>query len=274
MNKIENKNLSEINLLNQRGGRMLSIVDLMRSGTVSHELATYLIIAINRRASFLVGAKPGGAGKTTVMAALLGLLPFEERIMSFENEHAVKKILEKIKEKHESKLSSKIRLTLVCHEISSGSWYGYLWGPVVKDYFNLTDYSVRVASNIHADNLEEVLGQLTSFGVTMKTLTRVQILIFLKMFRGADYQLRRRVTSVLEAQKIETSNWKYKEVFCLSESGEICMKNKSNLVPLNKEYEETLEFVNRIKETKEVNIEAVRKKLHDFFAESKKALNS
>ena len=58
---------AEINRCNQRGGRMLSIVDLIQAGTISRDLAAYALAAIGNGASFLVGAMPGGAGKTTVM---------------------------------------------------------------------------------------------------------------------------------------------------------------------------------------------------------------
>ena len=49
---------------------MLSVVDLIDAGTISVDLAAYSLAAISQGASFLVGAMPGGAGKTTVMGAL------------------------------------------------------------------------------------------------------------------------------------------------------------------------------------------------------------
>ena len=65
------KHVEEINRCNQRGGRMLSIVDLIDAGTVDKSIAAYFLAVISKGKSFLVGAKPGGAGKTTVMGALL-----------------------------------------------------------------------------------------------------------------------------------------------------------------------------------------------------------
>lgn len=58
---------AEIERCNQRGGRMLSIVDLIEAGTMTRELAAYSLAAIGAGASFMVGALPGGAGKTTVI---------------------------------------------------------------------------------------------------------------------------------------------------------------------------------------------------------------
>ena len=65
----------EIDRCNQRGGRMLSLVDLIQAGSVDLPLAAYLAAAMRCGASLLVGARPGGAGKTAVMCALLNFLP-------------------------------------------------------------------------------------------------------------------------------------------------------------------------------------------------------
>ncbi|MEK7765428.1 MAG: hypothetical protein AAB368_04240, partial [bacterium] len=69
------RHTAELDRLNQRGGRMLSIVDLIEAGTVTRELAAYLLAAIGGGASFMTAALPGGAGKTTVMGALLNFVP-------------------------------------------------------------------------------------------------------------------------------------------------------------------------------------------------------
>ena len=55
----------EIDRCNQRGGRMLSVVDLIEAETLSAELAAYCLAAVGQGASFMVGALPGGAGKTS-----------------------------------------------------------------------------------------------------------------------------------------------------------------------------------------------------------------
>jgi Flp pilus assembly CpaF family ATPase len=65
MNEETLRHCVEIDRCNQRGGRMLSIVDLIDAGTMSPELAAYSLAAIGGGASFMVGALPGGAGKTT-----------------------------------------------------------------------------------------------------------------------------------------------------------------------------------------------------------------
>ncbi|NLX42680.1 MAG: hypothetical protein GXY79_04280, partial [Chloroflexi bacterium] len=70
-----------VNRANQRGGRMLSIVDLLLAETLTLPQAAWLAAQVLGGRSFLVGARPGGAGKTTVMGALLGLLPRNEPVL-------------------------------------------------------------------------------------------------------------------------------------------------------------------------------------------------
>ena len=72
---LEQDNHRQIEQLNQRGGRMLSIVDLIQAGTISVEMAAYAMRAMEAGDSLLTAARPGGAGKTTLMAALLNFLP-------------------------------------------------------------------------------------------------------------------------------------------------------------------------------------------------------
>ena len=78
--------IDAINACNQRGGRMLSLVDLIKAGTVDLRLAAYLAAAMHSGASLLVGARPGAAGKTTVMCALLNFLPDRTAIRAVDSQ--------------------------------------------------------------------------------------------------------------------------------------------------------------------------------------------
>ncbi len=53
----------ELDRCNQRGGRMLSVLDLLDAHTLDLDLAAYLMARTTRGASFMVGARPGGAGQ-------------------------------------------------------------------------------------------------------------------------------------------------------------------------------------------------------------------
>ena len=101
---------AEIERCNQRGGRMLSIVDLIEAGTITRELAAYSLATIGAGASFMVGALPGGAGKTTVMGALLNLVPRDVPLVAADSD-----------EVFETGLRDRVqRRCYICHEIGAG----------------------------------------------------------------------------------------------------------------------------------------------------------
>lgn len=140
MSKLERKNIAEIEGLNQRGGRTLSFVDLIEAGTMSAEMVAHCWAAIARGASFLTAARPGGAGKSTVLANLLALLPPGEEIVTVTQARA----------------DGDTPRCFLAHEIGSGHWYGYIWGRQVAEFFARMAAGNRIASCIHADTLDEL----------------------------------------------------------------------------------------------------------------------
>ena len=86
---IERHNQRQIEMLNQRGGRTLSIVDLIRAGTISVPMAACAMRVVREGASILTGARPGGAGKTTLLAALLSFLPPGEEIVTVDRPEVI-----------------------------------------------------------------------------------------------------------------------------------------------------------------------------------------
>ena len=174
-------NLREINSLNQRGGRMLSIVDLIEDGTLDVPSAGYLLAEVARGASFLCAAGPGGVGKTTLMACLLSFLPPDERIVTVLDPRDIGE-----PDGPECYL---------CHEIGAGHWYGYLWGDDAARYLALGRQG-RIAASLHADTVEELSEQLLGpqIGADPADLARVDLLLFMVRDGG-----RRRVSAVYEA---------------------------------------------------------------------------
>ncbi|QGQ20872.1 TadA family conjugal transfer-associated ATPase [Cellulomonas sp. JZ18] len=63
--------------------RALTLHDLVASGSVAPALAPVLVAMVGRRANVLVSG-PTGAGKTTLLAALLSLVPHDQRIVLVE----------------------------------------------------------------------------------------------------------------------------------------------------------------------------------------------
>jgi len=141
---------TELNRCNQRGGRMLSVFDLLEAKTLDLNLAAWLMARISRGASFMTGAVPGGAGKTTVMCALLNLCPIDVSLAA-----ATPEAIRATGESEDTK-----RRCYICHEISSAPYFSYLWNDDLRDYCHLLGRGHMLATNLHADDLEEAQSQV------------------------------------------------------------------------------------------------------------------
>lgn len=131
---------------NQRGGRMLSVVDLIEAGTLTVAQSAWLLARIEEGASWMVGARPGGAGKTTVMSALLAMLPAGEPV--------------RLTNPGTGWEQSRPGECVVAYEISPGYYDAYVWGPDVARLAALAAAGCRVVTNLHADTLEEARAQI------------------------------------------------------------------------------------------------------------------
>lgn len=182
-------NLREINSLNQRGGRMLSIVDLIDDGTVDPPTAGYLLACVGAGASFLSAAGPGGVGKSTLMACLLSFLPPDERIRTVTDPDAVPE--------------GDGPTCYLCHEIGAGHWYGYLWGGEAARFFALHRHG-RVVASLHADSDEEIREQLLGSGVGVAEEDLAEIDLLLTMVRAGG---RRRISTIYESTGDARAEW-------------------------------------------------------------------
>ncbi|HOZ47482.1 MAG TPA: hypothetical protein PLO37_00175 [Candidatus Hydrogenedentes bacterium] len=164
---------AELNRCNQRGGRMLSVLDLLDAGTLDLDLAAFLMARIARGASFMVGARPGGAGKTTVMCALLNLVPADVPLAAA-TAQAVRSASE-----------DSVRRCYICHEIGSGPYFAYLWGHDLRAYAALGRQGHILATNLHADDRDETFGQVCEDnGVPEEDFSAFDLLVYLRVGGG------------------------------------------------------------------------------------------
>ncbi len=137
-----------VNRSNQRGGRMLSVVDLLEAGTLERTQAAWLLARILSGASFLVGARPGGAGKTAVMGALLTMLPAGEAV--------------RLATRGTGWESSRPGDCIVAYEIGRGHYEAYVWGERLVRMTALGGAGCRIVTNLHADTLDEARQQIAA----------------------------------------------------------------------------------------------------------------
>jgi hypothetical protein len=162
----------EIDRCNQRGGRMLSIVDLLEAGTLDRPTAAYLAAAVWSGASFMVGARPGGAGKTTVMGALLNLVPAGVELAPVDGADAIRRL-------HRNTTP---RCCAICHEVGAGDYYAYLWGDELAGFFALSAAGHMLATNLHADDYAEARTQVCGTNpVPAEAFRRMHLLLFLNV---------------------------------------------------------------------------------------------
>ena len=162
---------------------MLSVFDLLAAKTLDLDLAAYLMARISRGASFMVGSVPGGAGKTTVMCALLNFVPVDVPLIAATPQ-----------EVYQASISP--RACYICHEIGSGSYFAYLWSDALRAYCRLSENGHMLATNLHADDLEEARDQVCGDNdVRQEYFNRFELLIFLRI-EGTYPKTRRRIEKV------------------------------------------------------------------------------
>ena len=192
MQNLEHHNRREIEALNQRGGRTLSIVDLILAGTIGVQIAAHVGAAVGRGGSFLTAANPGGAGKTALLAALLGFLPPNLPIVAVDCADVIASA--------EPEAGPHCYLA---HEIGPGHWYGYIWGPIVGRYLALADGPHTVASCLHADTHDEVADAILACSILdpPAALRSIDFILFMHMDAPATSSgYRRRVSAVYQRQ--------------------------------------------------------------------------
>jgi hypothetical protein len=180
-----NEVLEIANGSNQRGGRMLSVVDLVEAGTIAVPQAAWLLARILRGSSWLVGARPGGAGKTTVMSALLAMAPSGARVCLTDRDGAWRSCLPGD--------------YLVSYELSPGFYRGYVWGPEVARMTELGIGGCRLVSNLHADTLGQARAQVVGqCGATEQGFLAFQMFIPLVLEGPSSTPVVRRIDYVRE----------------------------------------------------------------------------
>ena len=267
---LEEHNLREIEGLSQRG-RTLSLVDLIVANTLDVDMAAHSLYSMANGASFLTAARPGNAGKTTLMACLLTLLPPDVKIVTITDPRMLAEIHE------DPRRGNADKLCLLCHEIGSGHWYGYLWGRYVGQLFHLMNGGHRIASCIHADTLAEMRSILisTELGVSEEDFDRLSLILFMKMERRPTGH-RRRVAAFYQS----TGDVGENGPLFTWDAGSDAFEQNTDLLPrggASAQYEESLRqypvelqqcrlFIESLMDSGETDFRRVRERVVDFFS--------
>jgi len=161
----------------------LSLVDLVRLGSVDAATAAFLWIALEQRASVIVAAREHGAGKTTLLTALADLLPAGTTCYYLRGWYERFAFASEL-DPH--------RTYLLVNEISDHLPI-YLWGKGVRRLFALLAAGWRLGATVHAQGADEVFALLNSFPleVPAEHLVALDLVVTLGMGVTSEGLLRR-----------------------------------------------------------------------------------
>ncbi|MCM8749888.1 type II secretion system protein E [Thermomicrobiaceae bacterium CFH 74404] len=131
----------------------LSLIELIASEMLDARVAAFLWIAVEHHATVIVAAPEPRAGKTTLLTALLDLIP----------PNTTRRYLRGWYERFEFvDQDDPARTYLLCNEISSHLPI-YLWGRGVRRLFELLQNGFAMATTVHAGGAREVLDLFRGF---------------------------------------------------------------------------------------------------------------
>ena len=164
----------------------LSITQVLQAGTMPPRLAAAFWLGLERGASFAFAADPPGAGKTTILTALLAFMP-PETVAYFTRGWGETFDLPPPSDGHPT--------YLLVNEMSDHLPV-YSWGPYVLRCFELLTEGYSLCTTLHADTVEEVIEQLAGdVGVPREHLAHLTFVVPLAIARR-DGQVLRRVRDV------------------------------------------------------------------------------
>lgn len=128
----------------------LSITQIIRAGTMTPRVAALLGLAMERGASMVFAADPPGAGKTTILTALLAFLRPDASVYFTRGWGETFRLAPR---------DGDAPTYLMVNEISDHLPV-YSWGPYVLRAFELMAEGYSLLSTMHADTTEGVIEQL------------------------------------------------------------------------------------------------------------------
>nr|BAL56983.1 typeII/typeIV secretory system protein, ATPase [uncultured prokaryote] len=155
----------------------------MQAGTLDGGLAGLLWLAVDRKASLIFASEPPMAGKTTLLTALILLLPpHYEVVYTWGWREDFAWLAE----------TDPARTYIMVNEISD-HLPTYLWGPAVRKVFEALGKGYSLGATMHATTPQEVFAQLMGLpiGVSADLVACVHLLGFLEVVYGEEGVKRR-----------------------------------------------------------------------------------
>ncbi len=182
----------------------VTIVDLIRNGTMSSHMAAVLWAAMDARLSMVVVAIPRLAGKTTTSDAILSLLPPDVPVHRLYGDPAQ---VEELKEAATGGY-------LVVPEFSRGPVQGYIWGEPVRRVFDAMTAGYSLVTSMHAPGLEETFTDICEGNeVSDEDASRIDLMLYIVRFGEDDDTFWRRVTEIHEIDRVRDGRPEGRQLF-------------------------------------------------------------
>lgn len=175
----------------------LSITQILRAGTMPPRIAAILSLAMERGAPMILAAEPPGAGKTTVLTALLAFAPPESSVYFTRGWGETFAL--------PPRAPGDAPTYLLVNEISDHLPV-YSWGSYVQREFELAAEGYSLMSTMHSETVDGVIEQLTEeCDVPVSNIGHVALIV--PMYVGASGG--RRVRRVSEVAVLEPLGGSY-----------------------------------------------------------------
>ncbi len=201
----------------------MTIIDLIREGTVTPELAAYLWLLMEHKKSIIVCGEVG-AGKTTLSNAILGFIRKTAKIITVEEtpeirldgyENWTQKVT---RESIRAEVRSIDLFELVKTALRERPDYiivGEVRGREAYVLFQAVALGHGGLTTLHADNIDAAIKRLTSrpLEIPIYLIALTSAFVEISKFVDEGGRIRRRVSSVMEIEGMEEDRLLLREVF-------------------------------------------------------------
>lgn len=189
----------------------VTIVDLIRNGTLTSQMAATLWAAMDRGLSMVVVAVPRFAGKTTTSNAILSFLPPEIPVHRLSGEEAE---MDSLKEAATGGY-------LVVGEFSEAPVPHYIWGAPVRRVFDTLTVGYSLATALHAPGLEEAFDAICQGNeVSDEVASRIDLMLYIRRFGDDLDNFWRRVAEIHEIDHVQDGKPRGRQLFRWVEEGD------------------------------------------------------
>jgi len=172
----------------------ITLVELVRNGTLNAEMASVLWAAVDEQVSFITAAVPQFAGKTTLSRAILDMRPPDVPLHEVAGEPAV---MDRLKAEARGGY-------LVVGEFSRAPVPGYIWGEPVRRVFDAMSAGYSLQTTLHAPTIETAVEQFSVINrVPDEDASRVKLVLYVERYGTNLSNFWRRLVEVYELHKVE-----------------------------------------------------------------------